>query len=170
MAATFTLKYGRTSVHVAGAEIRTQGTDFDYAKSACPVLSRSVRFCERAAQATTAAEVIEEAKKLAVATSNKLCKKCLEALEAMAATEAAEAEAAAAPAGRTPRAAQGVASVAGWELLYDKPKQGAEVGRRSVEGRPQYALICKAHGHAHELPRLTAERALRSNGGWCPSC
>ncbi|MEV6401187.1 hypothetical protein AB0M39_41510, partial [Streptomyces sp. NPDC051907] len=68
------------------------------------------------------------------------------------------------------RAAQGTASAPGWELLYDKPKQDCEVGRRWEDGKPVYALICKAHGHVHSLERLTAERSLRANGGWCPEC
>ncbi|MFC4328275.1 hypothetical protein ACFPC0_10605 [Streptomyces andamanensis] len=68
------------------------------------------------------------------------------------------------------REALGEASAPGWELLYDKPKQGCEVGRRYVDGKPQYSLICKAHLHVHELPRLTTERTVRTAGGWCPSC
>jgi len=64
------------------------------------------------------------------------------------------------------RAALGDASATGWELLYDKPKQNCEVGRRAGK----YALICKTHAHVHELSRLTEERAVRSNGAWCPSC
>jgi len=70
--------------------------------------------------------------------------------------------------GGTRREAQGDAAVEGWELLYDKPKQKAQVGRK--DGK--YALICTTHKHAHPLTRLVQERGLR--GGrrsvWCPSC
>jgi hypothetical protein len=74
------------------------------------------------------------------------------------------------PAAKTTRAAQGAASAEGWELLYDKPKAGAEVGRRYVGEKAQYALICKAHGHVHALERLSDEGKVRKAGGWCPSC
>lgn len=94
----------------------------------------------------------------------------VEAPVAAPAPVVAETAAPAAPAKTARRAALGVASVTGWELLYDKPKQGCEVGRRYAGTKAQYALICKAHGHVHELPRLTAERTLRAAGGWCPSC
>jgi hypothetical protein len=67
------------------------------------------------------------------------------------------------------REALGASVVDGWELLYDKPRQRAQVGRNDAG---KYALICTDHKHAHPLPRLTAERGLR--GGrrsvWCPSC
>jgi hypothetical protein len=78
--------------------------------------------------------------------------------------------AAPAPAAKGARAALGAASADGWELLYDKPKAGAEVGRRYVDGKPQYALICKAHRHVHTLERLSDEGKVRKAGGWCPSC
>jgi hypothetical protein len=194
--ATYTLKYNGSSVHVEGAKIRTVARELDYSLSACPVLSRSVRFCERGAKAESAAEVIKEAQALATAVGNKLCKKCLSALEAEAAADAAAAEAAAQaeaeaeaeaaaqaaaapvvkemtivrPAARTTRAALGAASATGWELLYDKPKAGAEVGRRFLGEKAQYALICKAHGHVHTLERLADEGRVRKAGGWCGAC
>ncbi|MFF9265768.1 hypothetical protein [Streptomyces longwoodensis] len=192
MAATFTLKYNGSTVHVEGAKIRTVARELDYSLSACPVLSRSVRFCEKGSNAESAAEVIKEAKALAVALGKKVCRKCLQALEAQAEVEAAEAaaqaeaeaeaaaQAAAAPvvkeltvarpAARTTRAALGAASATGWELLYDKPKAGAEVGRRFLGEKAQYALICKAHGHVHRLERLADEGQVRKAGGWCSSC
>jgi len=77
---------------------------------------------------------------------------------------------AARPAARTTRAALGAASAPGWELLYDKPKAGAEVGRRAKGEKSEYALICKAHGHVHPLARLSDEGQVRKAGGWCPSC
>jgi hypothetical protein len=68
------------------------------------------------------------------------------------------------------RESLGASAVTGWELLYDKPKQDAQVGRNATTGK--YALICTKHQHAHELTRLVQERGLR--GGkrsvWCPSC
>jgi hypothetical protein len=161
----FTIKYNSGTVHIDGLNIRTEGSEFDYAKSACPALSRSYRFVERGAKATTAAGVLEEARKLAVAVGGKkLCKHCAAAAEAQAEAEAA-AETKTAP--RQLRAAQGETVVgSGWELLYDKPRQGCQVGRRDG----QYALICVEHLTVHRLSRLTDERAARSAGGWCPDC
>jgi hypothetical protein len=67
------------------------------------------------------------------------------------------------------REAQGASAVEGWELLYDKPKQNAQVGR-SADGK--YALICTTHQHAHPLNRLVQERGLRQGkrSVWCPQC
>jgi hypothetical protein len=64
------------------------------------------------------------------------------------------------------REALGASSVDGWELLYDKPKAGAEVVRQ--DGR--YALACKAHKTLHHLARLSDEGAVRKAGGWCTEC
>jgi hypothetical protein len=74
--------------------------------------------------------------------------------------------------GRARREALGASVVDGWELLYDKPKQRAQVGRRFVAGKAEYALICTDHSHAHELARLTQERGLRGGhrSAWCASC
>lgn len=73
------------------------------------------------------------------------------------------------PARPARREALGASVVPGWELLYDKPKQDAQVGRND---QGKYALICTRHNHAHTLPRLTAERGLRGGkrSAWCPSC
>lgn len=70
--------------------------------------------------------------------------------------------------GATRREAIGEAAVEGWELLYDKPRQKAQVGRK--DGK--YALICTTHKHAHPLRRLVEERALRQGkrSVWCPEC
>ncbi|MFE2934909.1 hypothetical protein [Streptomyces sp. NPDC059278] len=89
---------------------------------------------------------------------------------APAPAETPAAPAAKAPAKGTRRAALGAASAPGWELLYDKPKQNCEVGRKYDGTKPSYALICKAHAHVHPLARLTAERTIRTAGGWCPEC
>ncbi|MEV6399986.1 hypothetical protein AB0M39_35230 [Streptomyces sp. NPDC051907] len=68
---------------------------------------------------------------------------------------------------RTTRASQGETVVgSGWELLYDKPRQGCQVGRR----QGVYALICKAHLTVHRLARLGDEGQVRKAGGWCPDC
>ncbi|MFE2934925.1 hypothetical protein [Streptomyces sp. NPDC059278] len=66
------------------------------------------------------------------------------------------------------RSVIGDSAVTGWELLYDKPRQKAQVGRK--EGK--YALICTTHKHAHELDRLVQERALRQGkrSAWCTEC
>ncbi|MEV6401079.1 hypothetical protein AB0M39_40955 [Streptomyces sp. NPDC051907] len=66
------------------------------------------------------------------------------------------------------REALGKSAVDGWELLYDKPRQKAQVGRK--DGK--YALICTDHKHAHPLNRLVQERGLRSGkrSVWCPEC
>jgi hypothetical protein len=89
---------------------------------------------------------------------------------APAPAEAATPAPAPAPAPKGARKPLGDASAPGWELLYDKPKAGAEVGRRYVDGKPQFSLICKAHGHVHKLDRLSDEGKVRKAGGWCPSC
>lgn len=64
------------------------------------------------------------------------------------------------------RTALGDAVVSGWELLYDKPRQAAQVGRKDG----QYALLCTKHHHVHPLAKLVDERTARKAGGWCPSC
>lgn len=61
------------------------------------------------------------------------------------------------------REALGASSVDGWELLYDKPRAGAEVVRQG----DRYALVCKAHKTLHHLDRLTDEGKVRKAGGWC---
>ncbi|MEV6401117.1 hypothetical protein AB0M39_41155 [Streptomyces sp. NPDC051907] len=71
-----------------------------------------------------------------------------------------------AKAGKGLRAGLGAAAVAGWELLYDKPKQDCQVGRRDG----QYALICVEHKTVRPVGRLVEERAVRKAGGWCAEC
>lgn len=79
---------------------------------------------------------------------------------------APQSDATAAPRKTGRRAALGASSVDGWELLYDKPKAGAEVVRQN--GR--YALACKTHRTLHHLDRLSDEGAVRKAGGWCTEC
>lgn len=71
-----------------------------------------------------------------------------------------------AKAGKGLRAALGEAAVSGWELLYDKPRQNAQVGRKDG----QYALICTTHKTVHPVARLVDERTARKAGGWCSHC
>ena len=99
---------------------------------------------------------------------NTICVKCAALQDVYdAAQEANEAEreriAATNPARRL---TSGQAAVTGWELLYDKPRQNCQVGRRDK----QYALICTEHRFVRELDKLTDERALRKVGGWCEEC
>ena len=70
------------------------------------------------------------------------------------------------------RAGLGGADVAGWEVLYDKPRQNAQVLRR-IEKSPNeanYMLYCTAHGTQHHLERMSDEGAVRRAGGWCGGC
>jgi hypothetical protein len=70
-----------------------------------------------------------------------------------------------------PRPALGPSSVDGWELLYDKPRAGYEIGRRYWGDKPEYALICKAHRYALGIgSRLKSEGVHRRAGNWCPGC
>jgi hypothetical protein len=87
------------------------------------------------------------------------------ALAALAAKTAARVEAAPrkAPRKAARRAGLGESAAKGWELLYDKPRQAAQVGRRDG----QYALICVNTGTAYTVARLVDERAVRKAGGWC---
>ncbi|MFC4328262.1 hypothetical protein ACFPC0_10540 [Streptomyces andamanensis] len=96
---------------------------------------------------------------------------CAAAAQAKAQAAAVERDRPARPrrtGGGTRREALGPSVVDGWELLYDKPKHRAQVGRK--DGK--YALICTDHKHAHLLDRLVQERALRQGkrSVWCPQC
>ncbi|MFE2934911.1 hypothetical protein [Streptomyces sp. NPDC059278] len=71
-----------------------------------------------------------------------------------------------AKAGKGLRKALGEAAVSGWELLYDKPRQGCQVARKDG----QYALICTEHSTVRPVGRLVEERAVRKAGGWCAEC
>ena len=98
-------------------------------------------------------------------------KGCTDAPKAKAAVQAVERDKPVRPArtgGGARRESLGDAAAEGWELLYDKPKQNAQVGRK--DGK--YALICTVHAHAHPLTRLVQERGLRQQkrSSWCPEC
>jgi len=66
------------------------------------------------------------------------------------------------------RAALGESVVPGWEVLYDKPRDAAQVVRHVESGRP--GLVCTRHAHVHELARQADEGKVRKAGGWCPGC
>jgi hypothetical protein len=163
MAGTLTLKYNSATVHIDGLEVRSQGSEFDYSVTACGALTRGYRFCTAKGAHATAADALAAAKTLAKSLTKKLCKTCTAAAEAAIAAEAP------APAATGARPAQGASAASGWELLYDKPKQNAEVARRYTDGKAEYALVCKATRHVHALPTLSAERAARKAGDWCIS-
>jgi hypothetical protein len=99
---------------------------------------------------------------------NTICKKCTALQEVYDAAQAnAEADRERIAATRAARRlTAGQAAVTGWELLYNKPKHGAQIGRRDKS----YALICVSHKHAHPLAKLVDDRELLRVGGWCPSC
>ncbi|MEV6401186.1 hypothetical protein AB0M39_41505 [Streptomyces sp. NPDC051907] len=165
MDATISLKYNSATVHIDGLEVRTEGSEFNYSLTPCSALTRSTRMCTAKGQHATAADALAAAVSLARSLGKKLCKNCVAAAEAQAAAEVA------APVVKTTRQALGPASVTGWELLYDKPKQGCEVGRRfDAQGKAHYALICKTSGTVHRLARLSDEGQVRKTGGWCPDC
>jgi len=70
------------------------------------------------------------------------------------------------------RAALGGADIPGWEVLYDKPRQNAQVLRRIEKSRNEanYMLYCTAHGTQRHLERMSEEGAVRRAGGWCGGC
>ncbi|MEV6401119.1 hypothetical protein AB0M39_41165 [Streptomyces sp. NPDC051907] len=102
--------------------------------------------------------------------ANTICKKCTALQDVFdAAQEAAEGDRERiANTNRARRLTDGQSAVTGWELLYDKPSQRAQVGRRDKT----YALICTDHKHAHQIEKLTDERGLRKGerSAWCPGC
>lgn len=84
-----TLKYNSATVHIGGLEIRSEGSEFAYALTSCPSLSRrGARFCTAKTEYATAAEALKAAETLARSLNKKVCKKCTEA--AQVAVETAE--------------------------------------------------------------------------------
>lgn len=85
---SYTLKYNRSSYHIAGIDTRTHGLGRDtgngavsyYAESSCPSLTRG-RFCD-GPSFTDLAEAIAAAKVHANAYGMKFCKHCENAAEA----------------------------------------------------------------------------------------
>lgn len=78
----FTIKYNRTSNHIANLDVRSASSEFNYAVSACPALSRSVRFCSGKSFDDVAA-ALEAARVNASANGRKMCQKCEAAAVAM---------------------------------------------------------------------------------------
>lgn len=63
--------------------------------------------------------------------------------------------------------AAGPSVIPGWDLVYDKPENNAQVIRREES---TYALACTLHLHAKALSTQNEERHWRETGGWCPGC
>jgi hypothetical protein len=78
MNATYTIKYNRTTNHIAGLDIRTAGSEMNYSQNACPTLTRSVNFAE-GKTSTDLREILKSAK----INGRKVCKHCEKAAEAM---------------------------------------------------------------------------------------
>jgi hypothetical protein len=76
---TYTIRYNRTTNHIAGIEVRSEGSQLDYARTACPALSRS------ATRMATGPVVTDLAEALKIARSRggrKICRSCEAAAEA----------------------------------------------------------------------------------------
>jgi hypothetical protein len=76
--ASYTIKYNRTTNHIAGITERSKGSELDYARSACPSLSRSVRF----ALGKSTDDLAEALKSARTAGGRKICGHCESAAEA----------------------------------------------------------------------------------------
>ncbi|WP_280485376.1 hypothetical protein [Nocardia cyriacigeorgica] len=76
----FTIRYNRTTNHIEGLAIRTEGGELNYSLSACGALTRNGIRMGRGFGSDDLAEVVAKAKILG---GRKICKKCLEAAEAM---------------------------------------------------------------------------------------
>jgi hypothetical protein len=84
----FTVKYNKTSNHISGIEARTEGSDLNYAASACGSLSRSGH---RMAVAKSYDSVADALKAIQTSTRS-ACKNCVAAAEALIAAEAEKEE------------------------------------------------------------------------------
>jgi hypothetical protein len=67
----FTIMYNRTTNHIAGISERSNGSELNYAQSACPVLTRSYNLAT-GKTFYSAAEALESARK----GGRKVCKHC----------------------------------------------------------------------------------------------
>jgi hypothetical protein len=81
----YAIKYNRTTNHIAGIAERSKGSEFNYALSACPVLSRSYNLATSGKEIEDLKEALETARKRG---GRKVCRKCEAA--AVAALEALE--------------------------------------------------------------------------------
>ncbi len=77
------IKYNSSTVHIDGLNIRSKGSEFDYAQNACSALTRSYNFCTVKGKYATAGEALKAAKPMARALSKRLCKSCEAAALAM---------------------------------------------------------------------------------------
>lgn len=75
--------------------------------------------------------------------------------------------------GRFRKVPEGPSCVAGWDVVYRKPRDNAEVIRRSGVVPPEYGLACTLHREYRSVGRsMVDERPLRRGprGEWCPGC
>ncbi|WP_141747465.1 hypothetical protein [Streptomyces nanshensis] len=81
----YTVKANRSSVHIAGIAERTVGTEFDYALTACPALSRSGYRMETVGSHDNIEDALRQARVHVTASAirRKLCKNCEAAAEAL---------------------------------------------------------------------------------------
>ncbi|MEV4947009.1 HNH endonuclease signature motif containing protein [Streptomyces sp. NPDC053755] len=71
------------------------------------------------------------------------------------------------------KAPEGPSCIEGWDVLYPKPLQNAEVIRRGRVLPPEYGLACTVHRAYRSVGRrLLDERDLRAGprGEWCRGC
>jgi hypothetical protein len=78
---SYTIKYNGSTSHLAGIDERTQGSEFNYAVSACSALSRSARFCN-GKSFDDLSEALKGLRSNAAAGRRKVCKNCESAAEA----------------------------------------------------------------------------------------
>jgi hypothetical protein len=81
---TFTVKYNRTSVHIDGIPEQVDGSEFNYAKSACPALSRSGYKMAVSKSYGDVADALEGARGVAVSVGNRMCAVCERKAQALA--------------------------------------------------------------------------------------
>jgi hypothetical protein len=79
---SYTIKYNRSSNHITGLAIRTEGGDFTYSKSHCSTVSGFGQLATGETHETVEA-AYEAAQLSSDVTGRKLCKKCSAAAEAM---------------------------------------------------------------------------------------
>jgi hypothetical protein len=79
----FTIKYNRNTNHIDGLDIRSAGTEMDYAKSSCPTLSRNGYALATGRKLDTVEEALKAVRSSQRATGRKACRHCVAAAEAM---------------------------------------------------------------------------------------
>ena len=73
----FQIFYNRTTNHIDGLAIRTEGSDFNYSLSHCPALSRNASRMGRGDKSEDLAKILRWAR-----IDRKLCKSCEAAAQA----------------------------------------------------------------------------------------